>query len=100
MKKMGKVEKAIHLTALSVGVSLTATAIAIELAKPKEERTWQGYLLDYIPYDFTLPDGEELKKRVWNPDGPLLSPHFMGIGWTPNLGRIVREMKELPSRND
>lgn len=83
-------------------LSLATLAIAIreELKKPAHARTWHGYLGGVVPYDFRVPTPEKVVDRVWNPDGPLLSPATFGVGWDPNVGRIVEEIKTLPLRDD
>ena len=68
---------------------LTVAAVAQELAKPADERTWHGQIA-YIPYDFRVPTIERLQERWWNPDDPrLLTPRVFGLGWAVNVGRIV-----------
>jgi hypothetical protein len=66
-------------------------AIASELSKPAEERTWHGKVIGVVPYDFRVPTPDSVKERVWNPDGGFLSPTVFGVGWVPNLGRIAAE---------
>ncbi len=69
----------------------TVAAIAQELSKPKAERTWHGKVADLIPYDFRIPTVDRLRARVWAPeDSRLLRPQVFGVGWTVNVGRIVR----------
>ena len=86
MRPQGKGKNGILFVAGLVGA-----AIASELSKPAEERTWHGKIAGMVPYDFRRPTVEKVKERVWNPDGGLLSPQAFGIGWVPNLGRIAAE---------
>jgi hypothetical protein len=65
-------------------------AIAQELAKSAEERTWHGTVADFVPYDFRMPTGERFKTAYWNPDGPLFSSKVWGVGWAFNFGRLTK----------
>jgi hypothetical protein len=70
--------------------ALLAAAVAMELRKPADRRTWQGRVAG-IPYDLRPPTAARVRQRVWNPDDPrVLTPHAFGIGWTVNLGRLAR----------
>ena len=73
-------------------------AIVKELRKSPEERTWHGVVAGVVPYDFRFPTLEGVKAKLWTPDGPVVSPHIFGVGWTPNLGRIVADVKSLADR--
>jgi Family of unknown function (DUF5808) len=76
------------LIAAAAGV-LAGTAIAKELDKPPEERTWHGMIAG-IPYDFRPPTAEKLKRSVWDPDNPkLFVPHAFGVGLSVNFARLV-----------
>lgn len=72
------------------GAGLLAAALVTELRKPSTDRTWHGTVAGLVPYDFRLPTPERLRTKLWNPDGPLIVPHVWGVGWAPNLGRLVR----------
>lgn len=65
-------------------------AVAQELKKPAEERTWHGKVADFIPYDFRKPTAERFKSAYWNPDGPLISSKVWGVGWAFNFGGLKR----------
>jgi hypothetical protein len=70
-------------------LALTAAAVVKELRLPAEERTWNGVVAGFVPYDFRMPTAERIKLRLWDPEGDhLLSPHVFGVGWTVNLGRV------------
>lgn len=73
-------------------VALVGAAIATELRKPPAARTWEGKVGGLVPYDFRPPTPERLRRRMWNADQPLLTPHVFGVGWTLNLGRIARRL--------
>jgi len=79
-----------------VSVGFVAAALIKELQKPADQRTWHGFVASLVPYDFRVPTPDRLKDRLWNPDGPILSPHVFGVGWTLNAGRIISEIKNTP----
>jgi len=68
--------------------ALTVAAIAQELLRPKDERTWHGRILG-VPYDFRLPTLDRVKATFWNPHAGLLTPHAFGVGWSLNLYRLT-----------
>lgn len=73
-----------------IGVALIAVAAARELSRPAAERTWQG-TLGPLPYDLRRPTLARFRERVWNRDDPrLFTPRVFGVGYTVNLGRLVR----------
>jgi len=65
-------------------------AVAQELKKPAEERTWHGKVADFVPYDFRKPTVERFKGAYWNPEGPFLSSKVWGVGWAFNFGRLKK----------
>jgi hypothetical protein len=65
-------------------------AVIQELRKPPEERTWQGKVANFVPYDFRMPTLDRVKATYWNPRGPALSGKVFGVGWAPNLGAVTR----------
>ena len=65
-------------------------AVALELKKPAEERTWHGKVADFVPYDFRKPTAERFKNAYWNPEGPLLSSKAWGVGWAFNFGGLKK----------
>lgn len=72
-------------------VVCTGLALAQELRKPADRRRWHGVVLGYVPYDFRLRSSRaKYRDRIWSPDGPLLQPHGLGVGWTLNIGRLLR----------
>ena len=74
---------------LVIGLAAVGAAIATELKKPAEERTWHGKIGGVVPYDFRRPTVDEVREKVWNPTGNFWSPSVFGVGWTPNLGRLA-----------
>jgi hypothetical protein len=74
-----------------VSLALLGAAVVTELRKPKDERTWQGELGGVIPYDLRVPTYARLKASFWSPDDPrVFMPRAAGVGWSPNVGRMVR----------
>jgi hypothetical protein len=74
-----------------VSFALLAGAVVTELRKPKDERTWQGELGGVVPYDLRPPTPARIKASLWSPDDPrLFLPRAAGVGWSPNIGRLVR----------
>ena len=79
----------------AVGFGLAVAALAKELRKPSEDRTWHGVVAGVVPYEFRMPTLERFRERVWNPDADrLIGPHVFGVGWTVNLGRAVAIVRE------
>ncbi len=78
-----------NLTRL-VMLGLTVAAVVREMRLPPDERTWNGVVAGFVPYDFRMPTVERFKERVWDPEGAhVISPHVFGVGWTVNVGRVV-----------
>jgi hypothetical protein len=83
---MNGMKKLIKWTAITLGV----VAIVEQLRRPSEERTWEGTVAGFVPYDFRVPTIERARGRWWNPDEPrLFVPQVFGVGWTINLARLV-----------
>jgi hypothetical protein len=78
----------------SVGLAamvLVAWALRQELRKPAGERTWTGTVAGFVPYDFRRPTLARVRQRLWAPDNPrVIVPRAFGVGWTLNLGRLLR----------
>jgi hypothetical protein len=78
---------------------LIVGAVATELAKPPEERTWHGKVLDLVPYDFRPPTWERIRDAYWNPESDrLFSDRVFGVGWAINLYRAKALMEEAYER--
>lgn len=77
-----------RLIAAAAGV-LAGTAVARELTKPADQRTWHGEVAG-VPYDFRPPTAEKLRRSVWDPDSSqVFVPHAFGVGWSVNFARIA-----------
>ncbi len=71
-----------------VAIGLLVAAVAQEAAKPRAERTWRGHVLGVVPYDFTLPTWDRVRRAYWNPeDDRLFTERVVGVGWAINLHR-------------
>lgn len=80
-------------------VGLVVAAVATELAKPEEERTWHGRVLGLVPYDFRLPTLDKIRSAYWNPDSDrLFSDRVFGVGWALNLYRARTLLEAAFSR--
>jgi hypothetical protein len=76
-----------------VTVGLVVAAVATELAKPQPERTWEGRVFGFVPYDFRPPTWERIRSAYWNPDSDrLFSDRVFGVGWAVNLHQAKRLM--------
>ena len=66
----------------------TVVAISTEMSKSEEERTWQGLVFGFVPYDFRPPTWDRIREAYWNPsDERLLVPRPLGVGWAINFFR-------------
>jgi len=91
--------RGIRRLARLAALGLVAAAIATELAKPESERTWQGKVLDVVPYDFRPPTWDRIRAAYWNPDSDrLFSDRVFGVGWAVNLYQARELMKEVFGR--
>ena len=78
-----------------VVVGLVVAAVATELSKPEEERTWHGRVGGVVPYDFRPPTWERIRSAYWNPNSEqLFSDRVFGVGWAVNLYR-AKELLEM-----
>ncbi|HEV8463175.1 MAG TPA: DUF5808 domain-containing protein [Gaiellaceae bacterium] len=77
-------------TGLLIGAGLIGAAVATELSKPSDKRTWHGRILGFVPYDFRPPTVERIKSRMWNPNDPrVLTPRAFGVGWDVNWAQLL-----------
>ena len=74
-----------------VSLALVVAAVVQELRKPADEREWVGKVAGFVPYDFRRPTLARARAAVWSPEDPrIMMPHSFGVGWTVNVGRLVR----------
>ncbi len=74
----------------SVGIALVVAAVVKELRTPRPERRWHGELGGVVPYDFRIPTLERLRSAMWDPRSRVLTPAVFGVGWSVNVGRLLR----------
>ena len=90
MKAPRKVRRLRKLASV-IGMGLAGAAVIEQLRKPAAERTWHGYLCDRVPYEFRPPTVERLRQAYWAPDDPhIFTDTPFGVGWSLNLGRLMR----------
>lgn len=78
-----------------VTLGLIAAAVATELAKPADERTWHGRVFDMVPYDFRPPTWRRVRDAYWDPTSDrLFNDRVFGVGWAVNLHRAKTLMEE------
>ncbi len=78
-----------------IGIMLVIAAIADQLRRPADERTWTGNILIF-PYDFRIPTAGRFLERWWNPDDErILTPDVFGVGWSVNLFQVMKHFKAL-----
>ncbi len=72
-------------------VGLFVAAVATELSKPEDQRTWHGKVGGIVPYDFRPPTWERIRAAYWNPESDrLFSDRVFGVGWAVNLYQAKR----------
>ncbi|WP_426595004.1 DUF5808 domain-containing protein [Cellulomonas sp. McL0617] len=77
-----------------ITLALTVTAVVKEIRTPPEQRTWNGVVVGFVPYDLRFPTLSRVRERMWNPSSSrLINPRVFGIGWTLNVGRVVELVK-------
>jgi len=78
-----------------VTFGLVVAAVATELSKPAEERTWHGKVGGIVPYDFRPPTWQRIRDAYWNPESDrLFSDRVFGVGWAVNLYRAKTLLEE------
>jgi hypothetical protein len=76
--------------ATAIGVALLSAAVIQQMRLPRSERTWRGRLGGVVPYDLRPPTPTRIKASLWAPDDEhLLLPRAAGVGWSPNLARVL-----------
>jgi hypothetical protein len=46
-----------------MSVAFAAAAVAEQLKRPPEERTWHGEVMGLVPYDFRIPTLDRIRER-------------------------------------
>ena len=84
---MGRFRRFVKL----VAIGLVVAAVIEQLRRDPDERTWEGTVAGFVPYDLRMPTFERARSRWWNTeDGRLFVPQVFGVGWTVNLARLVK----------
>jgi hypothetical protein len=95
MRTLRRVRRLARFTAFG----LVVAALATELTKPEEERTWEGRVFGVVPYDFRPPTLQRIRDAYWNPESEhLFSDRVFGVGWAVNLHRAKTLMEGVFSR--
>jgi hypothetical protein len=72
---------------------LTLAAVAQELNKPEDQRTWHGRIAG-VPYDFRFPTLKRFRNAYWNPDDErIFTDKVVGIGWAVNFSQVVARFR-------
>ena len=78
-----------------VGLALLLLAVVQELRKPPAERSGQGEILGFVPYDLRPPTISRLRASVWQPESERwLLPRSLGVGWSPNLAHVAAVLRK------
>jgi hypothetical protein len=89
MRRSSGIGKLVRLAIWGLAIG----ALVQELKKPAGEREWTGTVAGVVPYDYRLPTASRIRDRLWNPDGPLVSPQVFGVGWSLNFGRVLAMLR-------
>jgi len=74
-----------------VAIGLLIAAVIDQLRRAPQDRTWEGEVAGFVPYDLRMPTLERARSRWWNPeDDRLFVPQVFGVGWTINFARLAR----------
>lgn len=91
LRRAGQLGRRIYLF---VTIGLVVAAVANELRRPAEQRTWQGRIAGVVPYSFRPPGMSQLRQDVWNPDSEqVLRPRSFGVGWSLNFAEVIRRLR-------
>jgi len=86
------------------GLALLGAAIAQELGKPPNERTWRGQLDLAIPYGLTVPTPGRLREAYWNPqDDRIFTDKVLGQmnrAAARLCRRCLHELQQNPAHYD
>jgi hypothetical protein len=95
MRTLRRVRRLVRLTAFG----LVVAAVATELSKPEPERTWEGRVLGFVPYDFRPPTWDRIRDAYWDPRSDhLFSDRVFGVGWAVNLHQAKTLMEQAFGR--
>jgi Family of unknown function (DUF5808) len=73
---------------------LALAALAQELSKPEDQRTWHGRVVG-VPYDFRFPTFRRFRDAYWNPnDDRIFTDRVVGVGWAINFAQLIPRLQE------
>jgi hypothetical protein len=98
-KPKAKARKARNFLFVGLLLGAVITAVTGELAKPAEQRTWNGKVWGFLPYDLRMPTVARAKQAFWSPDDPILVPRLFGVGWNVNVGAVVKRITDRAARS-
>jgi hypothetical protein len=94
MNKKNKSFAPLRLVLGAAAASLLGGAVAQELRRPLNERTWHGTIAG-VPYDFRPPTPGKIRATTWNKNtAQVLVPRAFGVGWTINFYPFVHPEPE------
>lgn len=94
----GKPKSPLRRLTRLITIAMVISALVQELSKPATERTWQGKVWRFVPYDFRMPTWARFRQSIWAPENPDLFPdRVFGVGWSFNVGRAYALMKSIIS---
>ena len=74
-----------------VAIALVVAAVIEQLRREPDERTWEGTVAGFVPYDLRMPTLARARSCWWNTeDDRLFVPQVFVVGWTVNLARLVK----------
>ena len=83
-----------RILSILAGLLLVASIVK-ELRTPKEQRTWHGVVLGFVPYDLRPPTLRRIQESLWNPASHQLFPgRVFGVGWSLNLHEAWVRLRE------
>lgn len=94
MHKKNRGVNPLNFIAGAAAASLLGSAVAQQLRRPLNERTWHG-TIGRVPYDFRPPTPERIRNTFWNKNtAHVLVPQAFGVGWTVNFYPFVHPQPE------
>lgn len=77
-------------------VGAVAAAVYKELQLPPEQRTWQGRLFGFVPYDFRMPTPGRMLRAWWDPGTDrLFNDQPYGVGWAVNVPTALKLVQRV-----
>lgn len=81
-------------------MAAVAGAIYREMRKAPAERTWEGKLIGFVPYDFRLPSFKRIRDSYWNTSSNrIFTDKPIGIGWSVNIPAVLKRVGVMKKPN-